>query len=181
MLPTWLNGKESTCQCKRCSLGPWVGKIPWSRTWQPLQYCLENSMDRRDWWVAVHGSWRVGHDWAHLSTWQVVFSGKGVETYLLGWFSLWEVSCFKWFILGSNSKTSYYSQGSQGKNTEVICHSLILDSVLKSRDITLQTKNHIVFKVMVFPVVMYRCESWTIKKAECPRSDALHCSKWNQP
>ena len=41
-----------------------------------------------------------------------------------------------------------------------------LDSVLKSRDITLPTKVHIV-KVMVFPVVMYRCESWTIKMAEC--------------
>ena len=41
-----------------------------------------------------------------------------------------------------------------------------LDSVLKSRDITLLTKVHIV-KAMVFPEVMYRCESWTIKKAEC--------------
>ena len=41
-----------------------------------------------------------------------------------------------------------------------------LDSVLKSRDITLPTKIHIV-KAIVFPVVMYRCESWTIKKAEC--------------
>ena len=41
-----------------------------------------------------------------------------------------------------------------------------LDSILKSRDITLQTKVHIV-KAKVFPVVMYGCESWTIKKAEC--------------
>ena len=41
-----------------------------------------------------------------------------------------------------------------------------LDSVLKSRDITLQTKVHII-KAMAFPVVMYGCESWTIKKAEC--------------
>ena len=41
-----------------------------------------------------------------------------------------------------------------------------LDSVLKSRNITLQTKVHLV-KAMVFPVVMYGCESWTIKKAEC--------------
>ena len=41
-----------------------------------------------------------------------------------------------------------------------------LDSILKSRDITLQTKVHLV-KAMVFPVVMYGCESWTIKKAEC--------------
>ena len=41
-----------------------------------------------------------------------------------------------------------------------------LDSILKSRDIALPTKVHLV-KAMVFPVVMYRCESWTIKKAEC--------------
>ena len=41
-----------------------------------------------------------------------------------------------------------------------------LDSILKSRDITLTTKDHLV-KAMVFPVVMYRCETWTIKKAEC--------------
>ena len=41
-----------------------------------------------------------------------------------------------------------------------------LDSILKSRDITLQTKVHLV-KAMVFPVVMYGCESWTVKKAEC--------------
>ena len=47
-----------------------------------------------------------------------------------------------------------------------------LDSILKSRDITLQTKVHLV-KVMVFLVVMYRCESWTIKKAECRRLDAF--------
>ena len=47
-----------------------------------------------------------------------------------------------------------------------------LDSVLKSRDITSLTKVHIV-KAMFFPVIMYRCESWTIKKAECRRIDAF--------
>ena len=47
-----------------------------------------------------------------------------------------------------------------------------LDSILKSRDITLSTKIHLV-KAMVFPVVMYGCESWTIKKAECRRIDAF--------
>ena len=52
-----------------------------------------------------------------------------------------------------------------------------LDSILKSRDITLPTKVHLV-KVMVFPVVMYGCESWTVKKAERRRIDAfkLWCS-----
>ena len=47
-----------------------------------------------------------------------------------------------------------------------------LDSILKSRDITLPTKVHLI-KAMVFPVVMYGCESWTVKKAECPRIDAF--------
>ena len=47
-----------------------------------------------------------------------------------------------------------------------------LDSILKSRDITLSTKVCLV-KVMVFPVVMYGCESWTIEKAECQRIDAF--------
>ena len=47
-----------------------------------------------------------------------------------------------------------------------------LDNVLKSRDITLLTKVHLV-KAMVFPVVMYGCESWTIKKAEHQRTDAF--------
>ena len=42
-----------------------------------------------------------------------------------------------------------------------------LDNILKSRDITLSTKVHLVVKAMFFPVVMYGCESWTIKKAEC--------------
>ena len=49
-----------------------------------------------------------------------------------------------------------------------------LDSILKSRDITLPTKVHLV-KAMVFPVVMCGCESWTIKKAEHQRTDVLNC------
>ena len=49
-----------------------------------------------------------------------------------------------------------------------------LDSILKSRDITLPTKVCLV-KAIIFPVVMYGCESWTIKKAECRRIDALDC------
>ena len=52
-----------------------------------------------------------------------------------------------------------------------------LDSILKSRDITLPTKVHLV-KAMVFPVVMYGCESWTIKKAEHQRIDAFELWCW---
>ena len=49
-----------------------------------------------------------------------------------------------------------------------------LDSILKSRDITLLTKAYVI-KAMVFPVVMYRCESWTIRKAEGQRIDVFNC------
>ena len=54
-----------------------------------------------------------------------------------------------------------------------------LDSILKSRDITLSTKVHLV-KAMVFPVVMYGCESWTAKKAECRRIDAFELWCWRR-
>ena len=54
-----------------------------------------------------------------------------------------------------------------------------LDSILKSRDITLSTKVHLV-KAMVFPVVMYGCESWTVKKAERRRIDAFELWCWRR-
>ena len=54
-----------------------------------------------------------------------------------------------------------------------------LDSIFKSRDITLPTKVHLV-KAMVFPVVMYGCESWTVKKAECQRTDAFELWYWRR-
>ena len=54
-----------------------------------------------------------------------------------------------------------------------------LDSILKSRDITLSTKVHLV-KTMVFPVVMYGCESWTVKKAEHRRTDAFELWCWRK-
>ena len=54
-----------------------------------------------------------------------------------------------------------------------------LDSVLKNRDITLRTKVHLV-KAMVFPVVMYGCESWTVRKAECQRIDAFELWCWRR-
>ena len=54
-----------------------------------------------------------------------------------------------------------------------------LDSILKSRDITLPTTVHLV-KAMVFPVVMYGCESWTVKKAECQIIDAVELWCWRR-
>ena len=54
-----------------------------------------------------------------------------------------------------------------------------LDSIFKSRDITLPTKVHLV-KAMVFTVVLYGCESWTINKTECPRIDAFELRCWRR-
>ena len=54
-----------------------------------------------------------------------------------------------------------------------------LDSILKSKDITLPTKVHLV-QAMVFPVAMYECESWTIKKAECQRIDGFELWCWRR-
>ena len=54
-----------------------------------------------------------------------------------------------------------------------------IDSIFKSRDITLPTKAHLV-KALVFPVVMYGCESWTVKKAECRRIDAFELWCWRR-
>ena len=54
-----------------------------------------------------------------------------------------------------------------------------LDSIFKSRDITLPTKVRLV-KAMIFPLVMYACESWTIKKAECRRTDAFELWCWRR-
>jgi len=54
-----------------------------------------------------------------------------------------------------------------------------LDSILKSRDITLSAEVHLV-KAVVFPVVMYGCESWTIKKAECQKTDAFELWCWRR-
>ena len=72
-------------------------------------------------------------------------------------------------------------------NHEIKRHSLLgrkvitnLDSILKSRDITLPTKFHLV-KAMVFPVVMYGCKIWTIKKAEHQRIDAFELWYWRRP
>ena len=54
-----------------------------------------------------------------------------------------------------------------------------LDSILKSRDITLPTKVHLV-TAMVFPVVIYACENWTVKKAKCQRIDAFELWRWRK-
>ena len=90
-------------------------------------------------------------------------AGQTVET-------LWE------FILGGSKITAYNDCTNEIKRHLLLGRNAMsmtnLDSILKSRDITLSTKVCLV-KAVVFPVVMYECESWTIKKAECRKIDAF--------
>ena len=78
------------------------------------------------------------------------------------------------FIFGGSKITAYGDCSHEIKRRLLLGRKVMtnLDSILKSRDITLPTKVHLV-KAMVFPVVMYGCESWTIKKAEHRRMDAF--------
>ena len=91
-----------------------------------------------------------------------------------------------------SEKNLVWCVGTEGESIEVVTSHEIkrclllgkkvminLDSIFKSRDITLATKVHLV-KVMFFPVVMYGCESWTVKKAECRRIDAFELWCWRR-
>ena len=85
------------------------------------------------------------------------------------------------FILGSSKITANGDCSHEIKRHLVLGRKAMtyLDSILKSRDITLPTKVHLV-KAMAFPVVMYGCESWTVKKAECQRIDAFELWCWRR-
>ena len=78
------------------------------------------------------------------------------------------------FILGGSKITADGDCSHEIKRRLLLGRKVMtnLESILKSRDITLPTKVHLV-KAVVFPIVMYGCESWTIKKAECQRTDAF--------
>ena len=96
-----------------------------------------------------------------ITSWQI--DGETVET----------VSDF---ILGGSKITADGDCSHEIKRQLLLGRKVMtnLDSVLKSRDITLPTKAHLV-KAMAFPVVMYGCESWTVKKAKHQRTDAFDC------
>ena len=85
------------------------------------------------------------------------------------------------FILGGSKITADGDCSHEIKRCLLLGRKVMtnLDSILKSRDITLPTKVHLV-KAMVFPVVMYGYESWTIKKAECQRIDAVELWYWTR-
>ena len=85
------------------------------------------------------------------------------------------------FILGGSKITADGDCSHEIKRRLFLGRKLMtnLDSILKSRDITLPTKVHLV-KAMVFPVVMYGCESWTVKKAKRQRIDAFELWCWRR-
>ena len=95
-------------------------------------------------------SWQIGKMWKQ---WDFIFLGFKIIVD-----SVWSYDIKRLLLLARKARTN-------------------LDSILKSRDITLPTKVHLV-KTMVFPVVMYACQSWTIKKAECQRIDAFELWCW---
>ena len=86
------------------------------------------------------------------------------------------------FIFWSSKITADGDYGHEIKRCLLLGRKVMtnLDSILKSRDIPLPTKVHLV-KVMVFPVVMYGCESWTIKKIECQRIHVFELWCWKRP
>ena len=85
------------------------------------------------------------------------------------------------FILGGSKITEDGDCSHEIKRRLLLGRKVMtnLDSILKSRDITLPTKVHLV-KAMIFPVVMYGCESWTVKKAECRGIDAFELWHWRK-
>ena len=99
-------------------------------------------------------------------------------------------SVLAWKIPGTGEPGGLLSMGSQRvghdwgaelNGTELLGRKVMtnIDSILKSRDITLPTKVHLV-KAMVFPVIMYGCESWTVKKAEHQRMEAFELWCWRR-
>ena len=85
------------------------------------------------------------------------------------------------FILGGSKITTVAYCSHEIKKRLLLGRKVMtnLDSIFKSRDITLPSKFRLV-KAMVFPVVVYGCESWTVKKAECPRIDAFELWCWRR-
>ena len=146
--PGGFEGKASACNAGDPGSIPESGRSPREGNGNPLQYsCLENAMDGGAWEAAVHG---VTKSWTQLS----IFT-TSLKITVDGNCSHEIKRCL---LLGGKVMTN-------------------LDSILKSRDITLPKKVHLV-KTMLFPVVMYRCESWTIKKAEHQRIDAFELWCW---
>ena len=125
-------------------------------------------MGRGAWWAAIRG---VEKSWTRLSDFTFTFHFHALEKEMAT-----HSSVLAWRIPGTGEPGGLPSMGLHRVRHD---WSDLADSILKSRDITLSTKVRLV-KAMVFPVVMYGCESWTIKKAECRRIDAFELWCWRR-
>ena len=141
---------------------------PYGRKWKRTKEPLDES-ERGEWnsWVKTQPKRTNIMAFGPITSWQI--DGETMQT----------VTDFIYLV----SKITADGEGSH----EIKRHLLLgrkamtnLDSILKSRDITLPTKVHLV-KAMVFPVVMYGCESWTVKKADHQRIDAFELWCWRRP
>ena len=154
-------GKESVCNARD------LGSIPGSRRsagegiGYPLQYSWASLVAQ-----LVKNPPAMWETWALSLSWEdPLEKGKATHFSILAW-------RISWTVWSMGSQRVRHDWATELNWTE-------LDSILKSRDITLPTKVHLV-KAMVFPVVMYGCESWTIKKAENQRIDAFELWSWRR-
>ena len=134
----------------------------WRRTKEPLD---ESERGEVKSWLKAQHSENEDHGISPITSWQI--DGETMETERLYFLGL-QNHC-RWWLQPWN-----YKMLAPGRKTMTN-----LDSILKSRDITLPTKVRLV-RATVFPVVMCGCESWTIKKAECWRIDALELWYWRR-
>ena len=121
-------------------------------------------MDGGAWWAAVHV---VAKSRTRLRDFTFTFHFHALEKEMAT-----HSSVLAWRIPGMGEPGGLLSMRSHRVGHDLSVLAAAADSMLKSRDISLPIKVHLL-KVKIFPVVMYRCESWTIKKAECQRIDAF--------
>ena len=128
-------------------------------------------------------SWEELTHWKRLWCWEGLGAGgEGDDRGWDGWMASWTrwtwvwVNSGRWWWTGRPGVLRFMGSQRVGHNWVT---ELNWDSILKSRDVTLPTKVHLV-KAMVFPVVMYGCESWTVKKVERRRIDAFELWSWKR-
>ena len=165
LLTIWVFSRRG---CKQLPLAnTWTVNFSNSRKWRGNKKPLDEG-ERRDWksWLKIKHSKNQGH--VIQSHHSMASKGEKLET----------VTDF--IFLGSkitvNSDYSHEIKRCLHLGKKAMTNQ---DSILKCRDITLLTKVHIV-KAMAFPVVMYRCESWTLNKVECQRIDAFILWCWRR-
>ena len=124
--------------------------------------------EKKRWNLAKQAFYKLLNTWKGL----LMLSFQEFTSFLL----LFHVSYFKFCCCGT-SQVVQWLRHCRGHRFDPWQGNL--DTIFKSRDIILPTKVHLV-KAMVFPVVMYGCESWTVKKAECQRIDAVELWCWRR-